>query len=206
VAFRSRGARYLAPGDRTRRSGETLLRAIVRYGAVAQSLHWLIAGLVLMMFGLGWYMVRLPLSQQKFDLYQLHKWFGITIFALAALRLLWRLWHTAPPLPSTMPAWERAAARASHGLLYALLLVQPAIGFLQSNAANFPVVLWGVVPLPALIGADEPLSETLLHLHHFGAFLFALLVLVHALAALRHHFLLGDDVLRRMLPGWLALR
>jgi cytochrome b561 len=182
------------------------LRAIVRYGAVAQSLHWLIAALVLMMFGLGWYMVRLPLGQQKFDLYQLHKWFGITIFALALLRLLWRLRHPAPPLPSTMPAWERAAARASHALLYTLLLVQPLIGFLQSNAANFPVVLWDVLPLPALIGPDEPLSETLLGLHHFGAFLFMLLVLVHVLAALRHHFLLGDDVLRRMLPGSLAPR
>ena len=182
------------------------MRAIVRYGAVAQSLHWLIAALVLMMFGLGWYMVRLPLSQQKFDLYQLHKWFGITIFALAALRLLWRLWHPAPPLPPTMPAWERAAARVSHALLYTLLLVQPSIGFLQSNAANFPVVLWGVLPLPALIGPDERLSDTLLQLHHFGAFLFMLLVLVHVLAALRHHFLLGDDVLRRMLPGPLAPR
>jgi cytochrome b561 len=172
-----------------------------RYGAIAQGLHWLVAALILGMFGLGWIMVRLPLSQQKFDLYQLHKWFGVTIFALAALRLLWRLWHPAPPLPATMPAWERAAARISHGLLYALLLVQPTVGFLQSNAANFPVVLWGVLPLPALIGPDEPLSETLLQLHHFGAFLLMLLVLVHALAALRHHFLLKDDVLRRMLPA-----
>ena len=177
------------------------LRAILRYGAIAQGLHWLIAALVLGMFGLGWYMVGLPLSQQKFDLYQLHKWFGVTIFGLAALRLLWRLFHPAPPLPATMPAWERAAASTSHALLYALLFVQPTVGFLQSNAANFPVVLWGVLPLPAVIGPDEPLSDTLLHLHHFGAFLFALLVLVHVAAALRHHFLLKDDVLRRMLPA-----
>jgi cytochrome b561 len=175
--------------------------AIQRYGPIAQGLHWLVAALVLLMFGLGWYMVRLPLSQQKFDLYQLHKWFGITIFALAALRLLWRLHRPAPPLPASMPAWERTAARISHVLLYALLFVQPVIGFLQSNAANFPVVLWGVLPLPPLIGPDEPLSDTLLHLHHFGAFLFVLLVLVHVAAALRHHFLLQDDVLRRMLPA-----
>jgi cytochrome b561 len=177
------------------------LRAPERYGAVAQGLHWLIAALILLMFGLGWYMVRLPLSQQKFDLYQLHKWFGVTIFGLAALRLLWRLFRPAPPLPASMPVWERAAARTSHGLLYALLFVQPTVGFLQSNAANFPVVLWGVLPLPALIGPDEPLSETLLQVHHLGAFVFMLLVLAHVAAALRHHFLLKDDVLRRMLPA-----
>ncbi len=177
------------------------MRAPERYGAVAQGLHWLIAALILLMFGLGWYMVRLPLSQQKFDLYQLHKWFGVTIFGLAALRLLWRLFRPAPPLPASMPAWERTAARTSHGLLYALLFVQPTVGFLQSNAANFPVVLWGVLPLPALIGPDEPLSETLLQVHHLGAFVFMLLVLVHVAAALRHHFLLKDDVLRRMLPA-----
>jgi cytochrome b561 len=182
------------------------LRATERYGAIAQALHWLIGALILGMFGLGWYMVRLPLSLEKFNLYQLHKWLGVTIFGLAALRLLWRLWHPAPPLPVSMPAWERAAARTSHALLYALLFIQPVIGFLQSNAANFPVVLWGVLPLPPLIGPDEPLSETLLHVHHFGAFLFMLLVLVHVLAALRHHFLLHDDVLRRMLPAAPARR
>ena len=177
------------------------MRATQRYGAVAQGLHWLIAAMILGMFGLGWYMVRLPLSQQKFDLYQLHKWIGVTIFGLAALRLVWRLGHPAPPLPPAMPAWERTAARLSHGLLYALLFVQPMIGFLQSNAANFPVVLWGVLPLPPLIGPNEPLSDILLHVHHFGAFLFMLLVLLHVAAALRHHFLLKDDVLRRMLPA-----
>jgi cytochrome b561 len=175
--------------------------ATQRYGAVAQALHWLVAVWVLSMFGLGWYMVRLPLSLEKFNLYQLHKWSGITIFAVAALRLLWRWRHPAPPLPPGMPGWERTAAKISHGLLYALLLIQPTIGFLQSNAANFPVVLWGVLPLPALIGPDEHLGETLLQAHHFGAFLFVLLVLVHVAAALRHHFLLDDDVLRRMLPA-----
>ena len=193
--------RYPPPEDRSARPEEPRLRARERYGAVAQALHWLIAALVLLMFGLGPYMVGLPLSQEKFDLYQLHKWFGVTIFGLAALRLMWRLWRPAPPLPASMPAWERTAARTSHGLLYGLLFVQPVIGFLQSNAANFPVVLWGVLPLPPLIAPDEPLSETLLQAHHVVGFLFMVVVLVHVLAALRHHFLLHDDVLRRMLPG-----
>jgi cytochrome b561 len=175
-----------------------------RYGPVAQGLHWLVAALVLVMFGLGFYMVRLPLSLEKFNLYQLHKWLGLTVFGLAAVRLLWRLWHPAPPLPAAMPGWERTAARSSHALLYALLFLQPVIGFLQSNAANFPIVLWGVLPLPPLIGPDERLSEILLQAHHIGAFLFTTVVAVHVGAALRHHLLLHDDVLRRMLPAMRA--
>jgi cytochrome b561 len=171
-----------------------------RYGAVAQALHWLIAALVLVMFGLGWTMADLPLGEQKLELYQLHKSLGATIFALVVLRLAWRLTHAPPPLPARLPAWERSAAVAAHALFYVLLLVQPLIGLLQSNAANFPVVAWGVVPLPALIGSDEALGETLVEVHEVVARVLLVLILVHVGAALRHHFVLKDDVLRRMLP------
>src|SRR5918995_6140497 len=124
-------------------------------------------------------MADLPLGQQKFDLYQLHKSLGITIFGLAVVRLLWPWFHPAPPLPRSMPPWERAAARTSHALLSLMLLVQPLIGFLQSNAANFPVVLWGVLPLPALIGSDEGLGETLVVLHRWNSRLLLLLIVIH---------------------------
>lgn len=172
-----------------------------RYGAVAQALHWLIAALIFVMFGLGWYMADLPLGQHKFDMYQLHKSLGVTIFLLVIVRLLWRWRNPAPPLPATMPGWERAAAHATHGLLYLMLLAQPLIGFLQSNAANFPVVWWGSVPLPALIGPDEALGEDLVGVHEWGSRLILLLLVLHVVAALRHHFVIRDDILRRMLPG-----
>jgi cytochrome b561 len=172
-----------------------------RYGAVAQALHWLIATLVVVMFGLGWYMTDLPLGQEKFDLYQLHKSIGITILALAAARLLWRVFNPAPPLPAGMRPWERTAARASHALLYLMLFAQPLIGFLQSNAANFPVVWWGAIRLPPLIGTEEGLAEILLEAHRWNSRLLLALVLVHAGAALRHHLVLKDEVLRRMLPS-----
>jgi cytochrome b561 len=171
-----------------------------RYGAVAQAFHWVIAALVFVMFGLGWYMGDLPLGPRKLELYQLHKSIGATIFTLAALRLVWRLRNPAPPLPAHMAPWERIAARASHTLLYAMLFIQPTIGFLQSNAANFPVVVWGVLPLPALIAPDEPLADRLVDVHEWGARIILFLVLVHIAAALRHHYWLKDDVLRRMLP------
>jgi cytochrome b561 len=173
----------------------------VRYGIVAQALHWLIAALIVAMFGLGWYMADLPLGQRKFALYQLHKSLGLTILTLAAVRLTWRIFNRPPPLPETLPSWERTAARVNHGLLYAVLFVQPVIGFLQSNAANFPVVWWGVAPLPAVLGSDEALAETLLAVHQWGSRVLLVLVLLHVAAALRHHFILKDDVLRRMLPA-----
>lgn len=174
---------------------------ITRYGGVAQLFHWLIAALIFVMLGLGYYMEDLPLGTQKLELYGIHKSTGLTIALLAALRLLWRLFHPPPPLPATMQPWERKAAVAVHWLLYLMLFVQPLVGFLQSNAANFPVVLWGMVPLPPLIGPDEPVSETLIGVHTVGGNFLAVLVILHIAAALRHHFVLKDDVLRRMLPG-----
>lgn len=172
-----------------------------RYGDIAQLLHWLIAIMIFVMFGLGWYMTDLETSAQKFALYQIHKGIGVAILGLAVLRLLWRLTHPAPPLPATMAGWERLAASGTHWVLYALIFAQPLIGILQSNAANFPIVLWGSIQLPALIGQNKALEETLLELHHLGATVMAALILAHAAAALRHHLMLKDDVLRRMIPN-----
>jgi cytochrome b561 len=189
-----------------RRDGEetgarSMHTQVIRYGAVAQTFHWLIAALIFVMLGLGYYMEDLPLGTRKLQLYGIHKSIGITIAMLAALRLLWRLFHPPPPLPDSMKPWERKAAGVVHALLYLMLFAQPLIGFLQSNAANFPVVLWGFVVLPPLIGPDEPLGETLIVVHTIGGNFLAILVIGHIAAALRHHFVLKDDVLRRMLPG-----
>ncbi|HEX6143199.1 MAG TPA: cytochrome b [Geminicoccaceae bacterium] len=171
------------------------------YGAVAQALHWAIAVMIIVQFGLGYYMEDLPRGPQKLELYDLHSSLGITILALAVVRLLWRLAHPAPPLPAHMPAWERTAAQVTHGLIYALILVQPVIGLLQSSAADAPVMVWDLIPLPAVIGSDEALGEWLAGLHTIVGNVLAVLILLHIGAALRHHFLLKDDVLRRMLPG-----
>jgi cytochrome b561 len=207
--------RWSRAPDRTKLPGEHRAPAqenglirndATRYGAVAQTFHWLIAVLVFVMFGLGWYMGDLPLGPRKLELYQLHKSIGATIFALTALRLVWRLTHPPPPLPAHMAPWERTAARAAHTLLYAMLFIQPIVGFLQSNAANFPVVVWGVLPLPALIAPDEPLADRLVDVHEWGARIILFLLLVHIAAALRHHYWLKDDVLRRMLPTALLRR
>ncbi len=177
-----------------------------RYGAVAQALHWLIAGLVIFMLGLGWYMEDLPRGPHQAEMYQLHASLGVTLLALVILRLAWRLYTPPPPLPASMPAWERKAARGSHFLLYALLLIQPVIGILQAGAADLQLQIWGVLPLPAVLAPNEPLADTLFGVHGLVATLLGALVLVHTGAALRHHFWLKDDVMRRMLPGPLPER
>jgi len=176
--------------------------SVHRYGGVAQGFHWLVALLIFVMYALGWYMADLELTDpSKFRLYQIHKSIGITIFVLALLRLAWRLTHRPPPLPETMSSLERFAASGAHWALYALILSQPLIGILQSNAANFPIVFWGGVELPALIGQDQVWDERLLGLHHLVANILAGLALLHIGAALRHHFMLKDHVFRQMLPS-----
>jgi cytochrome b561 len=170
------------------------------YTRTAIGLHWLVALLIFATFPLGLYMSDLAVSPLKLRLYSYHKWIGVTIFLLAVLRLSWRFTHRPPALPDTMPNWEKLAATGMHWLLYALLFVVPLSGWLMSSAKGFQTVWFGVLPLPDLIGKDKALGELLTELHESFNFLMMALVLVHAGAALKHHFIDRDDVLARMLP------
>ncbi len=176
-----------------------------RYGGVAITLHWLLAALLLGMLGMGWYMTGLPFSPQRLKLYNWHKWAGVAVLALAALRLAWRLAKRPPPLPArvaaAMPRWQRAAHHGVQGLLIALSLLVPLLGWAYSSAAGFPVVFLGLVPLPDLLAADEALADLVKPWHARLAYMLAALALVHILAALKHHWLDRDGLLARMWPG-----
>ncbi len=171
----------------------------VRYSSTAIALHWLVAGLIVVSVGLGLYMVGLKLSPAKLRLYSWHKWVGVTIFLLIVARLIWRA-ANAPPPPIASPKWQQVAATVNHWLLYVLLVCIPISGWLMSSAYGIQVVYFGVLPLPDLIGKDKQLGDTLKALHETLAFTMLGLVALHALAALKHHFLDRDDVLYRMLP------
>lgn len=171
-----------------------------RYTATAIALHWLIAVLVACSATLGVYMSDLPLSPSKLQYYSWHKWIGVSIFIFAVLRVLWRLTHTAPPMPPAMPRWERHAAAASHLLLYVLVIVIPLSGWLMSSALGVQTVYLGVLPLPDLVAKDKILGEQLKLVHAGLNWTLAALVGLHVAAALRHHFVSRDDVLQRMLP------
>jgi len=170
------------------------------YSPTAIGLHWVAALLIIGNLAFGLTMVDLPLSPAKLRYYSWHKWAGVTIFLLSALRLLWRLAHPAPALPLSMPAWQRMAANASHRALYLLFFAAPLSGWLFSSAAGFQTVYFGVVPLPDLLTKNKELADLLKLVHRFANYTLAALVVLHVAAAVKHHVVDRDDVLARMLP------
>ncbi|RQO56981.1 cytochrome b [Paucibacter sp. KBW04] len=170
-----------------------------RYSGVAIAFHWLLAVAIVGAFGMGLYMADLPFSPTRLKLYNWHKWAGVTILTLSALRLLWRLTHR-PPVDLHMPRWQALAAHLTHGLLYAMFFAVPLVGWAYSSAAGFPIVWFGVLPLPDFVPVDKALAEILKDAHEMLAWVMALLVLAHLGAALKHHFIDRDGLLQRMLP------
>jgi cytochrome b561 len=171
------------------------------YTRTAITLHWLIAALIVAGFSIGWIMTRIPgFTPEKLRYVSWHKWIGVTVFALAALRIIWRLTHKAPPLPALMSRWERAAAHTVHGLLYVLMVAVPLTGYLFSSASNVPVVYLGIVPLPRLIAPDPALKAVLKTAHLALNYGLAVLVVVHVAAALKHQWIDRDKLLSRMMP------
>jgi cytochrome b561 len=171
-----------------------------RYSTVAIALHWLIA---LALFGnlvVGFWMADLAISPLKLKVYSWHKWSGVTIFVLVLLRVLWRLTHRPPALPGSMPRWQVTASHVSHALLYLLTLSVPLTGWLYSSARGFQTVWFGVLPIPDLLGKDVHLADLLHDAHENLNLLMAALVIAHVAAALKHHFVDRDDVLRSMMP------
>ena len=174
---------------------------VPRYSGVAIGLHWLIGLMILISFSAGLYMVDLSLSPLKLRLYSWHKWAGVTIFMLVLIRCLWRITHAAPTLPADMPRWQRIAADASHFVLYALMIAIPLSGWLMSSAKGFQTVYFGVIPIPDLLQKNKQLGESLTLVHQALNFTMIGIVILHAAAALKHHFIDKDDILRRMLPA-----
>ena len=174
------------------------------YSRPAIGLHWVMALALAANFVLGLTMSDLPLSPQKLQFYSWHKWAGITLLGLVTLRLIWRsVVRPPPPLPA--PVWQRRIAQFSHLLIYALMFAIPISGWLMSSAAGFTVNYLGVLPLPDLVSKNKQLFELLKEIHEILNFGLLTLVVLHTLAALKHHFIDRDAALSRMLP-WLKMR
>lgn len=171
------------------------------WGLLAQGLHWLIAVLVVVMAGLGWYMTTLDISPTMFELYALHKSIGVTVLALVILRLLWRAANPTPSLPAHMKPVERRLAHATHGLLYLILIAMPISGYVINSAADFPLTVFGLFTIPNLIAENESVQAIAGAVHGTLIWVLVAVLLLHVAGALKHHFVDRDDVLRRMIPG-----
>jgi cytochrome b561 len=169
------------------------------YSLPARLAHWLVAAFILLSFAAGLAMMRVPEGGLQDQLFDWHRSFGVTIFTLAAARLLWRLWHPPAPLPADLPGWIAAVARSSHWLLYAFMLGLPPLGWLGSSAFGAPVHIYWLFDLPPLVSPNRSLADVVLITHKWAGFVFGGLVLLHVAGALYHLLVRRDGVFQRML-------
>ena len=157
-----------------------------RYTRTAIALHWLVAVLVIAQFAWGWWMQEIPKQPQgsRAAAFNLHKSFGLVIFALMLLRLGWRITHRAPTL-RYLPAWQQALARAIHLTLYAALLAMPIAGYLGSAFSGYPVKWFGVT-LPAWGWNDPALKDLMSTIHLTVGWIIAGAFTLHTMGALKH--------------------
>ncbi len=129
-----------------------------------------------------------------------HKSTGITIGLIILFRLYWRLTHPAPPLPATLPAWERAGARVSHVALYACMVIMPVAGYLASNFSKYGVKYFNAIALPPWGVDDKQIYAVFNTTHVITSYVFVTLIAIHAIAALRH-LARRDGIFERMWPA-----
>jgi cytochrome b561 len=175
--------------------------AVPAYTMTARVLHWLIAGLVLIMVPLGIVIANEWGGPVQEPLYNLHKSIGAVILPLVVVRLIWRLTHPPQPLPADIPALQQSAAHATHWMLYGLLIVQPVVGLVATSAYPAPLPMFGLFELPHVWFENRPLSERLFALHRWLGIAIGVVAAMHIAAALHHHFLRKDRVLMRMVTG-----
>jgi len=183
-----------------------------RYTYLEITFHWTMAVLILLQLGWGWWMQRAPAGYEMFGAYQRHNDIGFVILLLALVRLFWRMITPRPPYTEEVkeqPGWQHVAARLTHLSFYGLMIGLPVSGWvlLSATAADVPIVVFGLVPLPHLswiaalpAGRASQLEDILQAVHWVMVWALVALTVVHAGAALKHHFIDRDPVLTRMAP------
>lgn len=179
-----------------------------QYNSISRILHWAVAGLIVAQFTLARLAENAADSGEivrQIGLLASHKSVGITVLGLAVLRLGWRFFHPPPALPASIPGWQRIASAVSHWSLYLLLISLPITGWLMSSAAAYSVSYFSLFTLPDLVAPAESLKDAMHEVHETLAKALFAIALLHILAALKHHFIDKDDVLKRMssLTGWI---
>lgn len=191
-----------------------------QYTKTAKILHWLIALGIFAMFALGWFMSDIPkeaAKQSVFDIFDLgifhwtsaeevsprsfyfnvHKSFGVTIFALIIIRILWRLTHTPPALLASYKAIERKLANGAHRLLYLLMLILPLSGVIMAVYSKYGIKWFGIDFIKGL--DNNPMREIFKSAHEIIGLVMIAIIVIHILGALKHKFIDKDETMDRIL-------
>ena len=171
------------------------------YGVVAKGFHWLLFLMLTFSIVAGNFLASMPKGAEKLQAAGMHKSFGAVILMLVMLRLVWRLMNETPRLPDETTAGEAFMAKAMHRGLYLLMFAQPLSGIMMSQAAGFPVSFFGLFEFPVFLAKDPELAKTFLSIHGTVWILLVIAVIGHAGAALHHHFIRKDNVLKQMTTG-----
>jgi len=176
--------------------------ALPRYDGVAIALHWLMAVAIVAEIALGWWMLDIPKlpAGVRAGWFNLHKSVGLTLGVLLILRLLWRLKHSAPPLPASVPQWQIRAAHINHALMYLCLVTLVLAGYLGSSFSGYPIRWFGVL-VPGWGWRDDTIKEAMSVLHYWASWLLMTLLVLHLTATLKHALFDRDGTLARMLPA-----
>lgn len=173
-----------------------------QYSRTAKWFHWITVGLMAIALPMGFVIGHIK-DADKMAFYAIHESAGLTILFVALARLVWRLRNPPPPHPAHLPAPMRIGAAAVHHLLYLMLIVQPILGFVATNAWGFPLrgqtAYLGVIHLPKFMEANEALAGTVQALHTYGGWLIAVLLVAHIGGAVFHHAIRRDGTLMRMI-------
>jgi len=173
------------------------------YGSVAKFFHWLIFLLLFCMILYGYFLTNFGdawiAKENQSVAYDIHKLTGLAVLILMLLRGLWSLINPKPLLPLNTPLYQRIAERVVHYLLYATVIAMPLAGWVGSVAAGRPPYI-GNFKFNLPIEQSKPLVETAFFIHNNLAIFLIILFVIHVAAALYHHFIKKDDILRRMLP------
>lgn len=171
------------------------------YGSIAKAFHWVVAICVIGMIIVGFLLDAIP-TPERYTIIQLHKSIGFTLLIVMTLRLFWRFLSPPPPLPGNVSRWQVIVAKMTHGMLYVSTFTMTISGWMMSSFYGYAINWFFLVKIP--IPVDEKnryLARIFSNIHDVAAWVFVVLICVHTLAALKHHFIDRDSILTRMLPG-----
>lgn len=171
------------------------------YGVVAKGFHWLLFLMLSFSIIAGNFLASMPKGTEKMQAAGMHKSFGAVLLILILLRLVWRLINETPRLPDETPVIEAFAAKAMHWGLYVLMFAQPLSGIMMSQAAGIPVSFFGLFEFPIFLDKNPELAKLFRAVHGTVWILLVLAVIGHVGAAMRHHFIKKDNVLKQMTTG-----